>query len=193
MEFAQWGPLVGAIVAAIGVSWSVYQVSNRASIAHRRASGALSLLKSWNETELGEEDHGDVRAKQSLRRELVEHAFRSTQIYVSSTKPKLTSYWQPILFLVCGGLCIWAFDKSGDPGNPWIVASFVGVLLAMFVSFIVMVLRVSRHHEDADALKSSRKRRAVYVKAKAKQSLREKRNKAVVNVGSEHGQTGEEG
>ncbi|WP_425861336.1 hypothetical protein [Arthrobacter sp. TWP1-1] len=202
MDLDQLGKLLagiaGLLAVGVTITLAARKATNRESIAHRRASGALSLLKAWDETELGGEDHGDVRARQTLRRELVEQAFRSTQIYVSSTKPTFVSYWQPFLILVVSVFWFWNYIQSTEtpnPDNPWHVAAVLGVPLVLIFLVIFIVMRVSQHHDDERALKKSRNRTAIYVKAKAKakQSMQEKRNKALVSAGSQRGQTEEEG
>ncbi|SEF11729.1 hypothetical protein SAMN04489740_4136 [Arthrobacter alpinus] len=197
MELDQLGRILAGIAGLLGVVVTVFlaarKATNREAIAHRRASEALSLLKAWEETKLADESPGDLRAKASLRLELLDQALRSTQIYVSSTKPILTTYWASFIFFayvpISAGIMMFKLEAS-DLDNPWIQAMVVGVPMAVLFAAVFVSFRVSQHRQDAKSLNVSRKRRSAHIRGKTKSGARQKWNKVMAVFAGKHERIG---
>lgn len=154
VEEEQWARVLPAVITAfgvlLGVVVTVWKATNRELVAQRRASESLSLMESWEAAEPDGTDSNEVRTHNSLREELRDRALYSTQVYLESTKPFCTSYWQPFTLVILGSLWIWiVFQTQIGPSSdqPWIaliywLLAFAVVGIAWYLAF-----QVSRHKE----------------------------------------------
>ncbi|WP_017197906.1 hypothetical protein [Arthrobacter sp. M2012083] len=175
MTADDWARIITAIAGVFGLLVSVVAAvrtaTNRETVAQRRASESLALLKSWEETQLNDENQRDVRAREALRQELLDRALHFTQIYVASTRPVYTSYWQPIGFGVFGLLWVWGVAQSPlgpSASSSWLVLVYLmlGVFVGGFAVF--MYVRVSRHKEEVRARRKAGSRAATKPRERSK-------------------------
>lgn len=177
MEPDRWAGIVtavtGLLAVLVTVVLAVRKATDREMVAYRRASESLQLLRSWEETDLslGQEIDlkaidDDVRARQAFRRDLINRASHFTQVYILSTKPLLTSYWQPVGFVVYGAWLIWWAFQSQD---SWLYLLSAGIVL---VIAWVMFVRVGQYKDDAKALRRASRRVALQDKREAARKKR---------------------
>jgi hypothetical protein len=173
VESGQWYQLAGTVVAVLALLVTAYKALNRKSAAYDQAANSLSLVKALDELKLGEGEARELRTMQTLRRQLIERVFLSTQVYVNATRPTLTSQWQAVYFYAVGLiLFIWfqIYPVTGSMADPVSVALPFVIIGATIAVAQFVTHAVERYKADSGALRKSGGRAAERKKAVKRQS-----------------------
>lgn len=164
----QWFQFAGTVVAVLAFGVTAYKALNRKSAAYDQAANSLSLVKALEDLKLGEDEARELRSRDALRRQLMERAFLSTQIYVNATRPSLISQWQTVYFYAVGLVFFFWFQikpitgSMDDPVSvalPFVIAGAT-IAVAQFVTSAV-----GRYKEDSGALRKAGGRAAARKKS----------------------------
>ncbi|MFC4398246.1 hypothetical protein [Arthrobacter sedimenti] len=81
---------------------TIYRFVNRKATAYEYASNLLSLAKAMSDIEIPPDGIREIEQRKVLQRRLLQGGHYYSQLYISTTAPVLTSYWQSSLFGILG-------------------------------------------------------------------------------------------